>query len=131
MKKQFTILLLLTAIFSCNSGKNNESIQKEVQTFLDAYNLSFQKLLTVNNEAQWKLNTMIIENDSVTPKLAEKAGEDFAKFTGSKDNIEKAKTFLKSKDQLTPIQIKHCHIYVFHRPFLNLQILHNEHCICL
>jgi peptidyl-dipeptidase A len=113
MKKQFTILLLLTAIFSCNSGKNNESIQKEVQTFLDAYNLSFQKLLTVNNEAQWKLNTMIIENDSVTPKLAEKAGEDFAKFTGSKDNIEKAKSFLKSKDQLTPIQVKQLEAILF------------------
>jgi len=113
MKNQLTILLLLTAIFSCNSGKNNHSIQQEVQTYLDAYNLNFQKLLIVNNEAQWKLNTMIIENDSVTPKLAEKAGEAFAKFTGSKENIEKVKAFLKSKDQLTPIQIKQLEAILF------------------
>jgi peptidyl-dipeptidase A len=80
---------------------------------LDSYNKEFQKLLIVNNEAQWKLNTMIVENDSITNKLATEAGEAFAKFTGSKVNIEKSTNYLKQKEHLTPLQIRQLEVILY------------------
>lgn len=113
MKKILFASICCFVLFSITSCKNNKALQKDVQTYLDAYNLKFQQLLIANNEAQWKLNTMIIEGDSVTPKLATEAAEAFAKFTGSKENIEKAKTWLKSKDKLIPLQVKQLEAILF------------------
>ena len=113
MKKIIIALICLTIINSCSNTKNEKAIQKDVQTYLDAYNVAFQKLLIANNEAQWKLNTMIIDGDTITAQIATKTGEAFAQFTGSKENIEKAKTYLKSKDQLTPLQIKQLETILF------------------
>ena len=100
MKKLLVALSMCLILFSGSSFKNNEPLQKEVQTYLDAYNIMFQKLLIANNEAQWKLNTMIIEGDTATSKMATDAAEAFASFTGSEENIEKTQIWLKSKDKL-------------------------------
>ncbi|MCC6721363.1 MAG: M2 family metallopeptidase [Bacteroidia bacterium] len=106
------LVFIIMSISSCNNT-NNKNFKNEVQKFLDAYNLEFQKLLTANNEAQWKLNTMIIEGDTVTSKKASDAAEKYADFTGSKANIEKATNFLKSKDKLDAIQIKQLETILF------------------
>lgn len=104
----FIAFLLLS---SCGEKKQKETtqnneLQKEVQAYLDHYNSEYQHLLVEASEASWKLNTMIVEGDTVTNKIAEKAEEAMAKFTGSKENIEKSLAFLKSKDQLTSLQVK-------------------------
>lgn len=113
MKKLLVALSMCLILFSGSSFKNNEPLQKEVQTYLDAYNIMFQKLLIANNEAQWKLNTMIIEGDTATSKMATDAAEAFASFTGSKENIEKTQIWLKSKDKLTPLQVKQLEAIIF------------------
>lgn len=108
--------LFCIAIFTmaaCNKKNQDDNLQKEVQVYLDSYNKEFQKLLADNNEAQWKLNTMIVEGDSLTSKQAGEAAENFAKFTGSKDNIEKAGNFLKSKDKLTDLQVRQLETILF------------------
>jgi len=113
MKNILSIICLSMVMVCCTPSKNKETLQKEVQTWLEKYNTTFQQLLIVNNEAQWKLNTMIVEGDTVTSKIATEAGEALAAFTGSKENIEKAKGWLKSKDQLTPIQVKQLEAILF------------------
>ncbi len=113
MKNTFYILFSLLLKMGCSSSKHETGLQDEVQTYLDAYNIKFQQLLIETNEAQWTLNTMIRDNDSTTTKKATEAGEAFAKFTGSKENIEKVKTYLASKEELTPIQVKQLEAILF------------------
>lgn len=113
MKNIINLLLLIGLFAGCSNKSSDEQIQKEVQAYLDSYNKEFQKLLIVNNEAQWKLNTMIVESDSITNKLATEAGEAFAKFTGSKVNIEKSTNYLKQKEHLTPLQIRQLEVILY------------------
>ena len=110
MKKTFLYLSIALFAFSCaNSEKpadDNTKIQAEVQTYLEEYNTTFQKLLIEAGEAQWTLNTKIIADDTVTNRLAEETEKKMADYTGSKENIETARKYLDAKDKLTPIQVK-------------------------
>jgi len=103
-----TIMLVLCCsllAMGCQSTKKND-LQEEVQAYLDQYNQEYQKLLIDASEAEWKLNTYIVEGDTLTQKQAEEAEGRLAAFTGSKENIEKAKGYLEQKDQLTGLQVK-------------------------
>lgn len=95
--------LSLIAFLGCNQTGD---IQNEVQSYLDSYNKEFQKYLYEWNKGEWALNTKIVAGDSVTGKLARDAQEQYAKFTGSKENIEKTTEFLKQKDKLTDLQVR-------------------------
>jgi len=99
----FLILAMFLTIISCSQKSN---VQNEAQTFLNKYNKDYQKYLYAWNEGEWALNTKIVEGDTVTSKLARDAAEQYAKFTGSKENIENAAKYLQSKDELTELQIK-------------------------
>ncbi|MFV0530770.1 MAG: M2 family metallopeptidase [Flavobacteriales bacterium] len=89
-----------------NANGPNNTLQKEVQTFLDTYTQEYVRLYTAASEAQWKSNTYIVEGDQETGKLAQQADEAFAKFTGSKKNSEQAQEFLKNEAELKPVQIR-------------------------
>jgi peptidyl-dipeptidase A len=60
----------------------------------------------MGNQGEWALNTKIVEGDTVTSKNAQEAQSRYAKFTGSKENIEKATMYLESKDELTELQVR-------------------------
>ncbi len=100
--KYFLLITLLT-LMACSKKSD---IQNEVQSFLDEYNKQYQKLYYEWNKGEWALNTKIVEGDTVTSKLARDAQEEYAKFTGSRENIEKATKYLLQKDELTDIQVK-------------------------
>jgi len=104
MNKLIIIIGLLLIIGIGCADKAN--VQKEVQTFLDNYNQEYQKLAFIWNEGEWALNTKIVEGDTITSKNAQGAQAKYAKFTGSKVNIEKATVYLKSKNELTELQIR-------------------------
>ena len=80
--------------------------QKEAQVFLDSYTEQYQSLYYIMAKAEWKSNTKIVEGDSTNAIATRKANEAYAKFTGSRENIDAAQKFLKMKDKLTPIQVK-------------------------
>ena len=114
--KNFIIITLVVLMMSSCSKKQQateNSFVKEVDTWLAEYNKEWQRLLIASSEAQWALNTKIIEDDTITSKQAEMADEAMAKFTGSKQNIEKAQQYLKQKDQLTSVQIKQLEIIIY------------------
>lgn len=96
----FTILSLV--FISC--GK--KITQEEVQMFLNDYNKTYQELLAASAEAEWRLNTRIVEGDTVSKALAEQAHEKMAAFTGSRENIEKASHYLKAEKILPDIQVR-------------------------
>ncbi|MBF9255606.1 M2 family metallopeptidase [Pontibacter sp. 172403-2] len=80
--------------------------QLDAQAFLDQYSKQYQQLYTASAEAEWRSNTHIVEGDSTNAVATRRANEAFAAFTGSAENINKAKAMLAKKDQLTPLQAK-------------------------
>jgi len=101
------LLILVSAIalsfFACS---DSTQFQKEVQAYLDSYNKEFQKYSYEWNKGEWLLNTHIVEGDTLTVKKAQDSQEQYAKFTGSKENIDKATEYLKQKDKLTELQVR-------------------------
>ncbi|MBD0257730.1 MAG: M2 family metallopeptidase, partial [Cytophagales bacterium] len=117
--KRFRLLLpLLVAAASlggCQSGTQKENTdtttaasprQREVQAYLDDYNKQYQDLYTRAQEAEWRSNTRIVPGDTATQNAYKRAGEALAVYTGSSENIEKVRTYLKEKDALTPVQVR-------------------------
>lgn len=115
MKKCVSIIVLIAILTACGGNKNDidRKLQQEVQQWLDEYNNHWQLLLKASSEAEWALNTKIVEGDTITSKIAEEANEAFAKFTGSKENIKKAKNYLNHRDKLTPLQVKQLEVILF------------------
>lgn len=115
MNKSILVLMLLAVFTAC--GKKDKTadmkLQQEVQQWLDDYNKQWQQLLIASAEAEWALNTKIVEGDTVTSKIAEEANEAMAKYTGSKENIEKAKTYLNHKEKLSPLQVKQLEVILY------------------
>lgn len=115
MKYSYCYFLLL--IFSCtNTEKPSENHLKgsiEAQTFIDAYAKQYTYVTYKASLAQWKLNTYIVEGDTLTPKEAEEADGVYAKFTGSKENIEQARRFLSDTQQLTDLQKRQLEAILF------------------
>lgn len=120
--KKFLIPICAAFILSACSGTDNElansehkniNITLEVDSFLKAYNTEYQKYLIASAEGQWLLNTHIVEGDTVTEKMAAKADEDMAAFTGNKDIIEKTKLYLENKSELNDLQIRQLNTILF------------------
>ncbi len=112
MKKILILLASAVILYSCGNNKNetsgnaNKALQDSVQTYLDNYNKQYQQLGIISNEAQWKSNTHIVEGDSSNATATNKAEEENAKFSGSKENIETANKYLARKDKLKELQVK-------------------------
>ena len=109
----FTTFIAL-ALFSCGGGaeapaedaKSNVDIKAEAQAFIDGYAAEYQKLSYVSAEAEWQLNTHIVEGDTAAASAAQEANEAYAAFTGSAENIDKARNYLGFEADLDPLQVK-------------------------
>lgn len=112
MKKHHFLFLPLFFLFACG-GSDKLAVQQEAQSFLDAYTAQYLQLYKQSSEAQWKANTVIIEGDTANMVAAQKADEAMAAFTGSKENIEQARKFLKDKKALTPLQQKQLEVILY------------------
>lgn len=118
MKKKllllFTPALLFPALLLFLSMKDTTpDVQKDAQAFIDAYSRTYQQLYYESSEAEWLSNTHIVEGDTMNAWNTRKAGEKFAEFTGSVENINKSREFLKVKDKLTPIQAKQMELILY------------------
>lgn len=78
----------------------------EAQKFIDRYTEQYVQLYTDSQRAQWILNVEIKQGDSSNMVAAHKTDKALAEFTGSKENIERARKYLNQKDKLTDIQVK-------------------------
>lgn len=108
MKKTIFTVITAMLMLSCGGSGNQDhsEMQETVQNYLDTYNSMYQQLLITASEAEWKLNTYIVEGDTTVQKEAEDAEGAFAKYTGSKENIDKATEYLTHRDELTDLQVK-------------------------
>src|SRR5687768_2742508 len=99
MKKTLYILIV-----TCFAGCSNP--QQEAQQFVDTYNGEYARLYYASSEASWATNTAIKEGDTLNAYHSRMADEALSSFTGSVENIEKAKKFLALRDKLTPLQVR-------------------------
>ncbi|CAN5484072.1 M2 family metallopeptidase [soil metagenome] len=111
MKKIFLLLSASILICSCGNDKatdenSNKALQDSVQTYLDGYNKKYQELSVISNETDWASNTHIVEGDTTNATALNIAQEEYAKFTGSSENIAMATKYLEQKDKLTELQVK-------------------------
>lgn len=111
MKKIHLLLLLpMLFLFACDGGGSDNGHHKEfkaeVQKFLDDYTTEYTRLYYESSEAEWASNTMIVEGDSTNALATRAANEAFAEFTGSEENINKAREYLERKNQLDDIVVR-------------------------
>lgn len=110
MNKLIFLLPVAVMLFSCSGNKTNENqnkaLQDSVQAYLDGYNAKYKELATIADEAEWRSNTHIVEGDSTNAIVTNKANEEMASYTGSKENIETATKYLNEKEKLNELQVK-------------------------
>ncbi len=99
-------LLLVGSIIMIATMCTQKTTSEEVQVFLDEYNQNYQRLLVDYSEAEWELNTRIVEGDTLASSKAQEANRKIAAFTGSKENIEKARHYLNDVENLSELQVK-------------------------
>ena len=107
------ILLLLCCLSACQTKKEINNVQFQAQSYLDTYNSKYRQLTTNDSRAQWTLNTHIVKGDTIAQYQAGLADKAYAKYTGSKDNIDSAKKYLALKDQLTPLQFRQFQVILY------------------
>ncbi len=103
--KQLLFIFIPVLIFTaCDQG--NTELQQEVQAYLDNYTETFQPLYYASAKAAWRANTHIVEGDTATANAVQRTSEALAAFTGSEENINKARKYLEQKDELKEIQVR-------------------------
>lgn len=105
--KRTLLLILPMLILACADER------KSAQTFIDDYNKQYVTLYTASAEAAWQTNTAIKEGDTMNAYRSRTADEAMASFTGSEENINQAKEFLKKRDRLTPLQVRQLEVILY------------------
>jgi len=81
-------------------------VSGEAQIFIDQYTDTFKILQYEVALAEWASNTHIVDGDTMNAFRTKQTNERYAAFTGSKDNIEKARKLLEHRDHLDAITAK-------------------------
>jgi peptidyl-dipeptidase A len=109
MKNYLLGLAAVGLLASCDSKQESTEmtpLQKDVQAYIDSYTTTYVGLAYAANKADWKANTYIVEGDTATANAVTRAYSAMAAFTGSVENIEKAREYLVKKDSLLLLQVK-------------------------
>ena len=112
MCRVLTVLIVTATLAACSPtasddpGRTDASeLPIEAQAFLDAYTAEFLDLYYEANQAEWDSNVRIVEGDDSNRERLETAMAELARFTGSEENITKARTFLEQRDALEALQV--------------------------
>lgn len=97
--KRTIVAALLVAMSAILASCGNNTV-KQAQEFVDNYTKTYQKLYYASNLAEWAANTHIVEGDTTNAYNSRKAQEAMAEFTGSTENIDQARKFLKDRARM-------------------------------
>ncbi len=104
MKKAWLGILMLPFLMSC--AESRQELQARVDQYLKDYTAKYKDLAYAVSQAEWALNTKIVAGDSTNAIASRKAKQALAEFSGSTENIEKARAFLEQSAVLTALQMK-------------------------
>lgn len=97
-------LIIFSAVMVL-TGCGSQSPGDAAQAYIDAYTEKYMQLYYTAAKAEWRSNTYIVEGDTATNAATRNANAALAAFTGSRENIEKARQHLKNQEQLSALQI--------------------------
>jgi len=106
------LVVLVSIVVPGCAGRGSRSsgpdpvLVAEVQEFLDAFSSRYVALATEADEAEWTLNTRIVEGDDTNQKRVEATKGALAAFTGSVEAIEKTRAYLERREALEPLQVR-------------------------
>lgn len=107
------VLMIVTLSCSVSEQESNAALQQQADAFLQDYNDQLKALYTSASEAEWVLNTRIVEGDTVAQRQYEITRQQLADFEGSLSNIDSARKYLALKDKLTPVQTRQFEAILF------------------
>ncbi|HJZ11709.1 MAG TPA: M2 family metallopeptidase, partial [Acidobacteriota bacterium] len=99
----FIFVFFLIGIFSISDGSNESAAQKQADEFLTIYNSFYQRMYTVDGEANWLASTDVTDTHT-----GQRIGADiaYAAFLGSPYILEQSKKLLEKKQELSPITVR-------------------------
>lgn len=100
---------MLALLFACKAQEGTQQLTEEqqaAQNFLDSFHQGFLRVYYDYSEAQWQSNTRIVEGDSTNAVNERKAGEVYSNYIGSKALIDRVRSLLADKSELTELQVK-------------------------
>ncbi|MCB2205980.1 M2 family metallopeptidase [bacterium] len=100
------MLPVLAALLLLSACGKDETQMQEADQFLKDYNARYVELYYASSKAEWKSNTFIQEGDTATAAATKAANEALAAFTGSEENITRARALLEHRDALTDLQVR-------------------------
>ncbi len=107
MKNRTLVLALALVVLGCEGTSTPApEAAADAQAFLDSYTPTYQALDYTASKAEWRSNTHIVEGDTTAAYETRRASEARAAFTGSVENIERARALLAHREALTPLQQK-------------------------
>lgn len=104
--KYFLLSIPLALLCSCTQPVVQSELVNEVDSFLASYTETYLGLQAKSAEADWSLNTKIVDGDSSNSKAYEEAEGKVAEFTGSVEVIEKARRYLEGRAGLNDLQVR-------------------------
>ena len=104
--KYFLLSIPLALLCSCTQPMVQSELVNEVDSFLASYTETYLGLQAKSAEADWSLNTKIVDGDSSNSKAYEEAEGKVAEFTGSVEVIEKARRYLEGRAGLNDLQAR-------------------------
>ncbi|MCX7722145.1 MAG: M2 family metallopeptidase [Verrucomicrobiae bacterium] len=112
VQKRFaTIAVVATVITRTMSAGDTNSVAAEAKRFLEFYNVAYQRLYTVAQEAGWAAST-----DATPENVGRRIGAEHAKaaFTGDRWVIEKARTLLQHTNVLDELTVRQLQMVWLH-----------------
>jgi peptidyl-dipeptidase A len=106
---KYLSIVLLCFLFACKTQEGSQKMTEEqlaAQGFLDSFNRDLIKVYYDYSEASWASNTKIVEGDSTNAVKERIAGDAYSAYTGSSNVIERSKTLLNNRNNLTDLQVK-------------------------
>jgi peptidyl-dipeptidase A len=113
---KYTSALLLLFLAACSTVKGPEELtekQQAAQSFLDSLNKGYVDVSYKYSEAQWQSNIKIVEGDSTNAVNERKAGEAYANYIGSKALIDRVRSLLADRNDLTELQAKQLEKFLY------------------
>lgn len=97
--------LVLLAASSC-SAPLDSAPEEQARTFLAGYTATYLELQAAAARAEWDANTHIVAGDETNAARVQATGEALAAFTGSVENIERARALLARRDELGELEVR-------------------------
>ncbi|MEC9031088.1 MAG: M2 family metallopeptidase, partial [Planctomycetota bacterium] len=104
--KHFLLSIPLVLLCSCTQPVVQSELANDVDSFLASYTETYLGLQAKSAEADWSLNTKIVDGDNSNSKTYEEAEGRVAEFTGSVEVIEKARRYLEGRAGLNDLQVR-------------------------